>query len=232
MSIHIEAKKNEIAETVLMPGDPLRAQFIAETFLESCQCYNRVRGMLGYTGYYNGKLISVQGSGMGMPSIGIYSYELFNEYNVKNIIRVGTCGSLQADIHVRDIICAMGACTNSAYAKQYDVNGTLAPIASPELMLKAKEAADRMEVPMRIGNVLSSDIFYDADPDSWKKWSRMGVLAVEMETAALYLNAAFTGKNALTILTVSDSLVTAEVTTAAEREKTFTDMMRLALESI
>jgi len=230
MTVHIQAKKGEIAETILLPGDPLRAKFIAENFLEDVYCYNTIRGMYGFTGMYKGKRVSVQGTGMGMPSMGIYSYELITEYGVKNLIRVGSCGSYQKDIHVRDIILAMGASTNSRYAHQYDLPGTYAPTASFELLLKAKQKADEMNLPVKIGNVLSSDVFYDDDKEAWKKWARMGILAVEMEAAALYMNAARFNANALAILTVSDSLVTKEETTAEEREKTFTDMIKIALE--
>jgi purine-nucleoside phosphorylase len=229
MTVHINAKKGDIAETILLPGDPLRAKFIAETFLEEVNCYNTVRNMLGFTGLWNGKRVSVQGTGMGMPSIGIYSHELINEFGVKNLIRVGSCGSFQKHVKVRDVILGVSASTNSRYAHQFDLPGTYAPTASFDLLLKAKEEADRLGVPVHAGNILSSDVFYDANPDAWKKWAEMGVLAVEMEAAALYMNAAKLGANALTILTVSDSLVTHELTTSEEREKTFTDMMKIAL---
>lgn len=222
--------KSQIAETVLMPGDPLRAKFIADTFLEDVVEFNAVRNMLGYTGTYKGKKISVMGSGMGMPSIGIYSYELIHFYGVKNLIRVGSCGSLREDVKIRDVIIGMGACTNSNYASQYELPGTYAPIASWDLLSKAVDVAKEKNVPVKVGNILSSDIFYDADPDSWKKWSAMGVMGVEMEAAALYMNAAKAGVNALCILTVSDSLVTHEATTAEERQNTFTAMMEIALE--
>jgi purine-nucleoside phosphorylase len=229
MTVHINATKGDIAETILLPGDPLRAKFIAETFLEEVNCYNTVRNMLGFTGLWNGKRVSVQGTGMGMPSIGIYSHELINEFGVKNLIRVGSCGSFQKHVKVRDVILGVSASTNSRYAHQFDLPGTYAPTASFDLLLKAKEEADRLGVPVHAGNILSSDVFYDANPDAWKKWAEMGVLAVEMEAAALYMNAAKLGANALTILTVSDSLVTHELTTSEEREKTFTDMMKIAL---
>jgi len=229
MTVHINAKKGDIAETILLPGDPLRAKFIAETFLEEVNCYNTVRNMLGFTGLWNGKRVSVQGTGMGMPSIGIYSHELINEFGVKNLIRVGSCGSFQKHVKVRDVILGVSASTNSRYAHQFDLPGTYAPTASFDLLLKAKQEADRLGVPVHAGNILSSDVFYDANPDAWKKWAEMGVLAVEMEAAALYMNAAKLGANALTILTVSDSLVTHELTTSEEREKTFTDMMKIAL---
>lgn len=228
---HIQAiDKSEIAETILLPGDPLRAKYIADNFLENVTQFNSVRNMLGYTGTYKGKRISVMGSGMGMPSIGIYSYELIHFYGVKNLIRIGSCGSLQADVKIRDIIIGMGACTNSNYASQYGLPGTFAPIASFELLEKAVKTANSLAVDVKVGNILSSDIFYDAVPDSWKQWAAMGVMGVEMEAAALYMNAAKAGVNALCILTVSDSLVTHEATTSEERQNTFTKMMEIALE--
>jgi len=229
MTVHIDAKKGDIAETILLPGDPLRAKFIAETFLEEVNCYNTVRNMLGFTGVWKGKKVSVQGTGMGMPSIGIYSHELINDFGVKNLIRVGSCGSFQEHIKVRDVILGVSASTNSRYAHQFNLPGTYAPTASFDLLLKAKAEADRLGIPVHAGNILSSDVFYDAQPDAWKKWAEMGVLAVEMEAAALYMNAAKLKANALTILTVSDSLVTHELTTSEERERTFTDMMKIAL---
>jgi purine-nucleoside phosphorylase len=230
MTIHIGAKKGDIAETILLPGDPMRAKFVAENYLENFECYNKVRGMYGYTGYYKGNRISVQGTGMGMPSIGIYSHELIVDYGVKNLIRIGSCGSFSKDVKVRDVILAMSASTNSNYASQYDLPGTYAPTASFELLEKAKKSADSKSINVKVGNILSSDIFYDANPESWKKWSSMGVLAVEMEAAALYMNAAYLGANALAILTVSDSLVTKEETTSEEREKTLIEMIEIALE--
>ena len=230
MTIHIGANKDDIAKTVLMPGDPLRAKFIAENYLNNVICFNEVRGMLGYTGIYKDKKISVMGSGMGMPSIGIYSYELFTEYNCDNIIRIGSCGSIQENVHVRDVILAIGACTNSNYVNQYNLPGNFAPIANFELLLKAHSIATSMNIHAKVGNVLSSDLFYDDEKDAWKTWAKLGVLAIEMEAAALYMNAARLQKNALAILTVSDSLVTSELTTAQEREKTLTDMIEIALE--
>ncbi|HHW98939.1 MAG TPA: purine-nucleoside phosphorylase [Firmicutes bacterium] len=227
---HIAAKSSEqIAETVLLPGDPLRAKFIAENFLENPIQFNATRNMLGYTGYYQGKPVSVMGSGMGMPSIGIYSYELIHFYGVKNLIRVGSCGAYQPDIKVRDIILAMSASTNSNYATQFGLPGTYAPTASWKLLKQAVAVAEAKGYPVKVGNVLSSDIFYDADPEVWKRWAKMGVLAVEMEAAALYMNAAYAGVNALCILTVSDSLVSKEALPAEERERTFTQMMEIAL---
>jgi purine-nucleoside phosphorylase len=230
MTVHIGAKKGDIAETILLPGDPLRARFVAEKYLNNPVCYNEVRGMYGYTGYYKGKRISVQGTGMGMPSIGIYSHELIVDYGVKNLVRIGSCGSFNKNIKVRDVLLAMSASTNSNFASQYDLPGTFAPTASYKLLEKAKKNADEKGIPVKVGNILSSDIFYDANPDAWKKWAAMGVMGVEMEAAALYMNAAKLGANALAILTVSDSLVTHELTTSEEREKTLTDMMEIALE--
>lgn len=227
---HNQAKKGQIAETVLLPGDPLRAKFIAETFLEDVVEFNSIRNMLGYTGKYKGKEVSVMGTGMGMPSMGIYSYELIHFYGVKNLIRVGSCGSYQEDVKIHDIILAQGACTNSNFASQYELPGTFSAIASFELLEKAKKIADNKNYKVRVGNILSSDIFYNDHPEVWKKWADIGVLGVEMEAYALYANAAKAGVNALTILTVSDSLVSQEATTAKERETTFTKMMEIALE--
>lgn len=228
---HIEVdREGVIAETVLLPGDPLRARFIAETYLEDAACFNQVRNMLGYTGKYKGRKVSVMGTGMGMPSIGIYSYELIHFYGAKNLIRVGSCGSYQENVRVRDVILAMGACTNSAYASQFGLSGTFAPIASWSLLKKAADIAEQKGIPVKVGNVLSSDVFYNDNPEAWKKWAGMGVLAVEMEAAALYMNAARAGANALCILTVSDSLVNHEETTAEERERSFTQMVEIALE--
>lgn len=226
---HIEAKEGEIAKTVLMPGDPLRAKFIAETFLNDVTQYNHVRGMNGYTGYYKGKRISIQGSGMGMPSMGIYSYELFNFYDVDNIVRIGTAGSISESAKIRDIVIGMGACTNSNYALQYNLPGTYAPIASYKLLQRAVETAKNQCVDVKVGNILSSDTFYGDTPNSCD-WSKMGVLAIEMEAAALYMNAARAGKNALCILTISDEILTGKETTSQERQTTFTTMMELALE--
>lgn len=227
---HISAKRGDFAETVLMPGDPLRAKFIAENFLTDAVLVNNVRGINGYTGYYNGKRVSVMASGMGQPSIGIYSYELYNFYGVKNIIRVGSCGSFDKDLHVRDIIIAQGACTNGNYASQYKLPGTFCPIADFGLLRKAVECAEKLGVNYKVGNILSSDTFYD-DSNSGMEWAKMGVLGVEMESAALYCNAARAGKSALCICTVSDSFIYPEEnTTAEEREKSFTKMMEIALE--
>ena len=195
---HISAKVGDFAETVLMPGDPLRSRFIAENFLEDAVLVNNVRGVQGYTGYYKGKRVSVMASGMGQPAIGIYSYELFNFYGVKNIIRVGSCGSIDKDLHARDIIIAQGACTNGNYAAQYNLPGTFCPIASFELLEKAVAECKKAGVNFKVGNIFSSDMFYD-DADSAMEWTKMGVLGIEMESAALYCNAARAGKNALCI---------------------------------
>lgn len=228
---HIEAKLGDIADTVLMPGDPLRAKFVAETYLTDVVCYNKVRNMLGFTGNYKGKRISVQGSGMGIPSIGIYSYELFNFYGVNNIIRIGTAGAIDERLKIGDIVIGMGACTNSSYAMQYQLPGTFSPIASYSLLKGAVAAADKLGYNYYVGNVFSSDTFYD-DAQSLKQWQKMGVLAVEMEAAALYMNAIRAGKNALCIASISDCPFTGEVTDAAHRQSGFTRMMEVALESV
>lgn len=212
-----------------MPGDPLRAKFIAETFLEDAVLVNNVRGVHGYTGTYKGKRVTVMASGMGMPSIGIYSYELFNFYGVENIIRIGSAGAIQKDINLRDIVIGVGACTNSNYGSQFSLPGTFAPIASYKLVKKADEAAKKLGLNLHFGNVLSSDTFYD-DSNSTMDWAKMGVMAVEMEAAALYMNAARAGKNALCICTISDSIVTGEALPAEERQVSFKEMMELALE--
>ena len=226
---HINAKPGDFAETVLMPGDPLRAKFIAETFLEDAVLVNNVRGVQGYTGSYHGKRVSVMASGMGMPSIGIYSYELFNFFGVENIIRIGSAGAISPVLKLRDIVIGMSASYNSIYADQFGLPGTYAPTASYSLLKKATDAADALGIPVTVGNILSNDLFYD-DAQSTLAWQKMGVLAVEMESAALYMNAARAGKNALCICTISDSLVTHEECSAEERQNTFTQMMRLALE--
>lgn len=227
---HIAAKKGDFAQTVLMPGDPLRAKFIAENFLDKTRLVNNLRGIQGYTGYYKNKRVSVMASGMGQPSIGIYSYELFNFYDVENIIRVGSCGCFDKDLHVRDLILAMGACTNGNYAAQYNLPGTFCPIADFGLLKKAASECEKKTLNYKVGNVLSSDMFYD-DADSGMLWTKMGVLGVEMEAAALYMNAARAGKKALAILSVSDSFVHKEENLSGdEREKSFTDMMKVALE--
>ena len=227
---HNNAKKGDIAKTVLMPGDPLRAKFIAETYLDNAVCYNEVRGMLGFTGTYKGVPVSVQGSGMGMPSIGIYSWELFNEYDVENIIRVGTAGAVADNVELRDVIISMSASTNSNYAAQYRLPGTYAPTASWTLLSAAVRAAEAMRSRFHVGNVLSSDTFYD-DANSLADWQKMGVLGIEMETAALYMNAARAKKNALGIFTVSDCPLRGLSTSAEERQTSFRDMMEIALET-
>lgn len=227
---HIEAKKGEIAETILLPGDPLRAKFIADTYLEDVKQFNGVRNMFGYTGKYKGKEISVMGTGMGVPSIGIYSYELIHTYGVKNLIRVGSCGAIQKDLNLYDVILGIGASTNSNYAHQYNLPGSYSATASFELLDKAKKAADEKEIPVRVGNILTSDTFYSADDTEVERWAAMNVLAVEMEAFALYCNAATAGVNALCVLTVSDSIVNDEQTTPEERQKSFTKMMEIALE--
>ena len=230
MTSHNSANPGDFGKTVLMPGDPLRAKFIAENFLEDAKLVNNIRGIQGYTGYYKGVKVSVMASGMGMPSMGIYSYELFNFYDVDNIIRVGTTGGMQENVKVRDVVFAMGACTDSNYAAQYKLAGTFAPICSWELLTTAVKAAEEKNVPCHVGNVVSSDVFYGPAEDN-NKWTEMGVLAVEMEAAALYMNAAKAKKRALTVLTVSNHLLTGEETTAEERQHTFTQMMEIALET-
>ncbi|MDO5294360.1 MAG: purine-nucleoside phosphorylase [bacterium] len=227
---HNAAVEGQIAKTVLMPGDPLRAKYIAETYLENVECFNTVRNMFGYTGTYKGKKVSVMGGGMGIPSIGIYSYELYAFYGVESIIRIGSAGGFQDDIHVRDIVIGMGACTDSNFASQYGLPGTFAPTASYELLEKAVNAGKANNVKTVVGNVLSSDIFYNANKEANQKWKDMGVLCVEMEAAGLYMNAAKLGKKALAILTISDHLFTGEELTAEERQNTFNDMMEIALE--
>ncbi len=226
---HISAKMGDFAKTVLMPGDPLRAEFIAKTYLENAALVNNVRGVQGYTGEYKGKRVSVMASGMGQPSIGIYSYELYNFYGVDSIIRVGSCGGFSPDLHVKDILLAMGACTNGNYASQYRLPGTFCPIADFGLLQKAVAECERTGVRYKVGNIFSSDTFYD-DANSGMEWAKMGVLGVEMESAALYCNAARAGKKALCICTVSDSFVYPEENVGAlERQTSFTQMMEIAL---
>lgn len=228
---HNAAEPGAIAKTVLMPGDPLRAKFVAETYLENPVCFNTVRNMLGFTGTYHGKPVSVMGSGMGMPSIGIYSYELFHFYNVDRIIRIGTAGGIADGVQLRDVVVGVGACTDSNYAAQFRLPGTFAPIASFRLAEKAVQAARRLGVPVRAGSVLSSDLFYGDDETSLETWKKMGVLAVEMESAALYMNAARAGKEALCLLTISDCPLRGEALPAEERQTSFTQMMEIALET-
>ena len=227
---HNGGKAGDFAKTVLMPGDPLRAKYIAETYLENPRQVTAVRNMFGYTGTYKGKEISVMGVGMGMPSIGIYSYELFNFYDVDQIIRIGSAGALQDHMKLMDVVIGMGACTDSNYAYQYGLPGTFAPIADYELMNKAIETAKRQGTNVVVGNVLSSDVFYNADPTVNDRWRSMGVLAVEMEAAALYMNAAKAKKKALCMLTISDHLYTGESLSAEDRQLGFGKMMEIALE--
>lgn len=227
---HNSAKKGDFAETVLFPGDPLRAKYIAENFLTDVVQVNTVRNMFAYTGYYNGKRVSVMGSGMGMPSLGIYAHELYSLYGVEKIIRVGSCGAYSPDCKLFDVIIAQGACTNSNWAHQYGLPGVFSAISNFDLLKNAYDKAIELKIPVHVGNVLSSDIFYNDKPEVWKNWARMGVLSVEMETYALYCIAASLNKKALTILTVSDSFIFSEETTSEQREKSFNDMMKIALE--
>lgn len=226
---HNGAKFGDIAKTVLMPGDPLRAKYIADNYLENVQCFNTVRNMLGYTGTYKDHKVSVMGGGMGMPSIGIYSYELYEFYGVESIIRVGSAGGIDPSVQVRDVVAGMGACTDSNYAAQYNMPGTIAPICSYGLLEQAVNAGRELGVNVKVGNILSSDHFYLDDPTSTAAWQKMGVLAVEMEAAALYMNAARAGKKALCLLTVSDLPLTGESLPADERQTSFTQMMEIAL---
>ncbi|MBU1036058.1 purine-nucleoside phosphorylase [bacterium] len=230
MSIHIGAKEGDIAGTVLLPGDPLRAKYIAENFLTDAICYNEVRGMYGYTGTYKGKRISIQGTGMGIPSISIYINELITNYRAKNLIRIGSCGSMQADIKIRDVILAMSASTDSNINKIRFYGMDYASTANFDLLKKAYDIALEKGISVKVGSVLTTDTFYNDDPNSWKHWANYGILAVEMETAALYTLAAKFKVNALSILTVSDNLVTREETTSEERQKTFNQMVEVALE--
>ena len=228
---HLQGNMGDYAPVVLMPGDPLRAKFIAETYLENAECVNEIRGMFGFTGTYKGVPVSVQGSGMGQSSIGIYSYELYHFFGVESIIRVGTAGGVIDSVHLRDIVLAEGACTNGGYAAQYNLPGVFAPIASFRLLKTAADAAQALDIPVRVGNVFSSDMFYD-DADSLADWKKMDVLAIEMEAAALYMNAARAAREALCICTVSDCPLRQEYTTAEERQTGFTQMMELALETV
>ena len=226
---HNKAEAGDIAKVVLMPGDPLRAKYIAETYLTDVKCFNSVRNMLGFTGKYNDKEISVMGGGMGMPSIGIYSYELYKFYDVDTIIRIGSAGALQEDIELKDIVFAQGACTDSRFAYQYELPGSFAPIADFSLLEKAVQEARELRVPFKVGNAVSSDIFYNVYPDAAKKWADMGVLCVEMEAAALYMNAAKLNKKALAILSISDHIIKGTELTADERQTGFSNMMEIAL---
>ena len=228
---HINATPSDFAKTVLMPGDPLRAKFIAENFLENAKLVNNVRGIQGYTGTYKDVPVSVMASGMGMPSIGIYSYELYNFFGVENIMRIGSTGSLNENVHVRDIVIGMGACYNSNYARQFNLPGTYSAIADYTMMKTAIDMCEKKGATYHVGNILSSDTFYDADATCNDRWREMGVLCVEMEAAALYMNAAKAKKRALAIMTVSDHILTGEATTAEERQNSFTEMMEVALET-
>lgn len=231
MTPHNEAKKGDIKDTVLMPGDPLRAKYIAENFLTDVKQFNAVRNMFGFSGKYKGKELSVMGSGMGIPSIGIYAHELYANYDVKNIIRVGSCGAYNKDLKLFDLVIAMGASSDSNFAHQFNLPGTISAICDFELLKKAVISAEKLDMNVKVGNVFSSDVFYNNNEDEWKRWEDMGILAVEMESYGLYLTAQKLGKKALTILTVSDSFHMKEQTTPKEREKSFNDMILVALES-
>ena len=230
MSLHIAASKGQIAETVLLPGDPLRAEFIAENFLEGAVKYTDIRNMYGFTGTYKGVPVSVQGTGMGMPSMGIYSWELITQYDVKNLIRIGTAGAFSDKLNLGDVVLALAASTDSNYQHAFDIPGQFSPCASRELVEKAYEASKATGIRFKAGNVVTCDVFYEFG-DWWKKWSKMGVMAVEMETAALYMNAAYNDVNALSIISISDNFVTGAKSSVEDRTKAFTDMMKLALET-
>lgn len=230
MSTHIAAKKNDIAKTVLLPGDPLRAKFIAEHFLENAKCYSTVRGMFGFTGTYKGVRVSVQGTGMGQPSLSIYVNELFQFYNVKNAIRVGTAGAIQKNMKLRDTVLVQSACTDSSLQTQRFRDLHFAPTADFSLLMSAYETAKKLKIPVRVGSCASSDLFYDENAN-WKTWQKFGVLAIEMEAAELFTLAAKFSRRALAILTVSDNIITGEQTTAKEREQTFSNMIKIALET-
>ncbi len=230
MSIHIGAEKGDIAEAVLLPGDPLRAEFVADTYLEGVECYNRVRGMLGFTGTWNGKRVSVQGTGMGQPSLSIYVNELIREFGVKTLLRIGSCGSIQKEVAVRDIVVAMSASSDSAMNEQRFRGMQYAPTADPALFAAALALAKQRNLEVRAGSVLATDTFYTDDPESWKLWAEYGVLALEMESAALYTLAAKYRARALTLLTVSDSLISGDLMSAEERQSSFTEMAELALD--
>lgn len=231
MTPHNEAKRGDIKDTVLMPGDPLRAKYIAENFFTDVKQFNAVRNMFGYSGKYKGKELSVMGSGMGIPSIGIYAHELYEQYDVKNIIRVGSCGAYSKDLKLFDLVLAMGASSDSNFAHQFNLPGTISAICDFDLLRKAVTSAEKLDMNVRVGNVFSSDIFYNNNEDEWKRWEELGILAVEMECYGLYLTAQKLGKKALGILTVSDSFHLTEQTTPKEREKSFNDMILVALES-
>lgn len=226
---HINATPSDFAKTVLMPGDPLRSKFIADNFLNDVKLVNNVRGIHGYTGFYKGERVSVMASGMGMPSIGIYSYELYNFFGVENIMRIGSAGALQENIKIRDIVFGQGACTDSNYVNQFNLSGHFAPICSYDLLTVAVEEAKKLGATYHVGNLVSSDCFYGDNPNAMPNWIKMGTLAVEMEAAALYMNAARAGKKALAICTISDHIITHVETTAEERQNSFTQMMEIAL---
>ncbi|MCI1722972.1 MAG: purine-nucleoside phosphorylase [Lachnospiraceae bacterium] len=227
---HIRAKKNDFAKTVLMPGDPLRAKYIAENYLKDAKLVTDVRNVLGYTGTYNGKKISVMASGMGMPSIGIYSYELYQFYGVENIVRIGSAGSIRKDVQLKDIVLAEGASTTSSWQDQFHLYGTFAPIASWNLLYKAVKASEKLKTKVVVGNVLSEDVFYSEDPENVRKWQNLGIICLEMESAALYMNAAKLGKNALAMFSISDEILTGKCLSSKDREVGFGKMMELALE--
>jgi purine-nucleoside phosphorylase len=226
---HLEAQPGDIAETILLPGDPLRAKFIADNYLTDVLQFNRVRNMLGFTGNYQGKRVSVMGTGMGMPSMAIYSYELITNYGVKNLIRIGTAGAMQEHVQLKDIVIAQAASTDSSFGRQYDIAGEIAAVPDFKLLFRAVKAAEAQGLKYHVGNILSSDIFYHFDPKNWEKWQKLGLLCVEMEAYALLLNAVNLGASALVINTISDSLVTGEHLSSADRESSFTEMMHLAL---
>jgi len=228
---HINATPDDFAKTVLMPGDPLRSEFVAKNFLENARLINNVRSIQGYTGKYKGATVTVMASGMGMPSIAIYSYELYNFFGVDNIIRIGSAGAMSEKLKLRDIVIGMGACTDSAFAGQYNLPGSFAPIANYALMKTAIEQAEKHNTPYHVGNLLSSDRFYSDDKSTTDAWRKMGVLAVEMEAAGLYMTASRAGKSALAICTISDHLLTGEETTSDERQTTFVNMMEIALDT-
>jgi purine-nucleoside phosphorylase len=229
---HIAPKGVDIAETILLPGDPLRAKFIAETYFDDIRCFNVIRNMLGFTGTYRGRPVSVMGTGMGIPSMSLYSYELIHFFGVKNLIRVGTCGAMQENLNLYDVVIAQGASTDSNYLHQFNLPGFWAPLSSYRLIEQAKRIADKRGQRTHVGNILSSDLFYGADPDAMTKWMKIGILAVEMESAGLFANAAAAGVDALGIFTVSDHLVTNAKTTPAERQTAFTAMIEIALELV
>lgn len=232
MALHIAIdNKAPVAKTVLMPGDPLRAKYIAENYLEDVQMYSSIRNMYGFTGTYKGKQISVQGSGMGMPSMGIYSWELFNDFDVDNVIRIGTAGSFHKDIKLGDLVVGLAASTDSNYQHVFNVPGQYSPSCSYKILLKMQEAGNEQGISFTAGNIVSGDLFYELGDEWWRKWARLNVLAVEMETAALYMNAAYHKKNALTVLTITDHFVTGERASNEERESGEDDMMKLALET-